>query len=77
MGALEVNKGRAITWTNGLSLTLLGSTIGASSQTGYSDKAKIVYKAERGPVHLCGTERGPADPEGNSIVTAAKDNSGW
>lgn len=76
-GKLEVNKGRAQTWSNGLSLTILGITIGASTQTGYSDNAKILYEAKRGKVQLCGTERGPAETEGNSIVTAARDTSGW
>lgn len=74
--SLTVNKSTAINWTNGLSLSAFGLSIGASSRTGYSNKAKIFYKAARGGVYLCGNNGGPASTT-TYVVDAAKTSAGY
>lgn len=73
---LELVKSTAITWSNGVSLSAFGVTIGSSARTGYSTKAKVRYTAARGGVYLCGDNGGPASTT-TYVVSAAKTSAGY
>ncbi len=73
---LELTRSTAITWTNGLSLSAFGLSIGPSARTGYSTKAKVRYTAQRGGIYLCGNNGGPASTT-TYVVSAAKTSAGY